>query len=442
MSWNYRCCNCDGVRYYRPSGESYDSMCREDAFLELRAGGFSSKPAQGADLSPVEIAIHKIQTQNRVHYAGPLCGRPAGIHKEGTLTVLATSSPRIIEGILGNCEAIGDLFAGLLGKDIDPLFPDQFFTFIGWLRHSRDALKNYRQHMPGQALALVGPRDCGKSFVQHQIITPALGGRDVDASLYVLGQSTFNKELWGAEHLVLGDDALGDDGRERQGVRDRVKKIVAAYKFPLHAKGKDAESPRPIWRVTISANDDDQSITVLPPLDESFADKIIYLRCYPPPRPFHNGTDEGRREFAERIESELPAFIHQAETMEIPERYLGSSRFYIREFQHPDVVEAINGADAVAPLGELLEEWLSSASRPVVEGSATEILGELATWAGESRVRQFTKSAAHFGHQLRRLMALATWKSRVSRAAPVRIGGRERNQKVTRWRITSADIAE
>jgi Domain of unknown function (DUF3854) len=432
----------DGVKYHGPSGESYESICREDAYLHLKANGFSGKPGQGADLSPADIAIYKIQTQNRVYYAGPLCGRPAGIHKEGTVTVLATTGPRIIQGIPGDYARIMEYLSGLLGKGPDPRFNDQIFAFIGWLRHARAALRNYRQDMPGQALALVGPKDCGKSLLQT-LITLMLGGREVDASLYIVGGSPFNKELWGAEHLRLGDDSMGDDGRERHRVRDHVKKITAANIFPLHAKGKDAESFRPIWRVTISANDDDESITVLPSLDDSFSDKIIYLRCYPPSRPFHDGTEEGRREFWDRLVAEIPALIHQVESVEIPECYLGSSRFYVREFHHPDVVEAINAADAVAPLGELIDEWMSTKSLQEVEGPSAEILGKLATWAGESRVWQFAKSARHFGHQLSRLSRLPGWRDHVSKLKPTRIGGRERNQKVTRWRITrSADIAD
>jgi hypothetical protein len=43
----------------------------------------------------------------------------------------------------------------------------------------------------------------------------------------LLGDSAFNKELWGAEHLIMGDDCMGDDGRERHAVRDRLKKLTA-----------------------------------------------------------------------------------------------------------------------------------------------------------------------------------------------------------------------
>jgi hypothetical protein len=114
----------------------------------------------------------------------------------------------------------------------------------------------------------------------------------------------------------------------------------------------------------------------------------------------------------------------------------------VREFHHPHVVELISEADPVAPLGELIDEWMADEERQAVEGSAAEILGQLTAWARESRVRQYTRSAPHFGHQLRRLSTLPGWRDRVSKAKPSRIGGRERNQKVARWKITRADIAD
>ena len=420
----------DGTKYFRPLNKSYVSICREDAFLELRAKGFSSRLTEGAELSPLEIAIHKIQTENRVHFAGPLCGRPTGIHKEGTISVLSTRGPCIIEGSPGDHTPITAFLCGLFGKGHDPLFNDQLFTLLGWLRHFRTALKNHEQHMPGQALALVGARDCGKSLLQS-LITMMSGRRQVDASLWLLGDSSFNKELWSAEHLIMGDDAMGDDGRERHGVRDRLKKLTVANIFPLHAKGRDAESFRPLWRVSISANDDDQSITVLPPLDESFSDKIIYLRCYPPQHPFHDGTEDARREFWQRLVSAIPAFIHELESVAIPDRYLGSSRFYVREFHHPGVIELISGADPVAPLGELIHDWMSDEGLREVENTASGILDQLTMWATESRIRQYTKSARHFGHQISRLKSLPGWDARIFKVT-VRIGGRERNQPVNR----------
>lgn len=423
----------DGSRYYRPRRGSYDAIIREDAFLELRSRGFSDSCERGELMSPADRAAHVIQTSNRVHYAGAICGRPVGVHKEGDIMVLATSGPSIIEGKVGDPSPVEDFIADLLGRGQDEFALTQLHTFAGWLKHFRSALRNHEKHQPGQALALVGPPNCGKSLLQS-IITLCAGGRGQDASLYLLGDSVFNKELWGAEHLFLDDDKLGDNGRESHAVRDRLKKLTVANVFNMHAKGKDAVGFRPIWRTTISANLDDESINVLPPPDESFGDKIIYLKCYPPARPFHDGSDEGRARFWESLTGALPAFLDDVDSFEAPEDRR-ASRFYVREFHHPDVLEAINGASPEGPLGELIDQWLSD-RREVepIEKEASELFQMLRD-ANPYTLSGYTKSPRHLGHQLSRLSRLPRWKGRIEKR-PRRIGGREMNQQVNFWRIT------
>jgi hypothetical protein len=47
----------------------------------------------------------------------------------------------------------------------------------------------------------------------------------------------------------------------------------------MHAKHREALTLDPIWRMTISLNEEPESLQVLPPLDESLEDKIIILRA-------------------------------------------------------------------------------------------------------------------------------------------------------------------
>jgi hypothetical protein len=64
--------------------------------LHLRSIGFPHKLAAFSELSPCEVVLNRIQTANRIDYAGPFCGRPAGIYRENGLIVLATQGPTII----------------------------------------------------------------------------------------------------------------------------------------------------------------------------------------------------------------------------------------------------------------------------------------------------------------------------------------------------------
>lgn len=421
----------DGDKYFRASLDklSFESIIRADAFLEIKHLGFSDRQNDDG-LSSAEKAIHKIQTEGRVHYAGPLCGRPTGLHKEGDIQILATHGPRMIEGKEGDPTAINMFLAGLFGHGVNPFFREQMIFFVGWLKHFRQALRRYDQHLPGQALALVGDRDSGKSLFQT-LITLMSGGRAADASLCLLGRSDFNSELWKAEHLFLDDDKLGDTGKESHAVRDRLKKITVANLYNLHGKNRDAVGFRPIWRTTISANMDDESVNVLPPPDDSFGDKISYLKCYPPAEPFHDGTDEGRAAFWQSLVDAIPAFLYKVDTLE-PSEEFRSSRFFVREFHHPDILEAIFANAQESPLAEFIDEWIEADGTQ--EGTASELLRDLTEWSDISRVRMFTQSVRHFGFQLGRIAKLPHWKGRINKD-PVRIGGRTVNRKVNSWQI-------
>ena len=164
--------------------------------LHLRSIGFPHKLAAFSELSPCEVVLNRIQTANRIDYAGPFCGRPAGIYRENGLIVLATQGPTIIEPKEGDAAPLLNFFNSLFGYRIDPFFERQVATFMPWLRQGRLALGNYSQSLPGQALGFVGPPDCGKSLAQS-IITLVLGGRQADPSSVLVKGSDFNSGLWG-----------------------------------------------------------------------------------------------------------------------------------------------------------------------------------------------------------------------------------------------------
>jgi len=278
---------------------------------------------------------------------------------------------------------------------------------------------------------MVGPKDCGKSLVQAVTITPAFGGRVADPTLWFTGKSAFNYELWGAEHLGFGDKSLGEDGRERAHLRDELKRAVASTEYPCHKKYGDAVTMRPVWRISFSANDDPESAISLPALDASFADKMIYLRCYAPPAPFFDAASAtGREDFVRRIAAELPAFLYDIDRTEIPPA-LAKARFGVREFHHPYIVDLIETGSALVPLAEIVEEWIDGWAPGTDENArtATELFRDL-----EADLRGISPSPAVLGRQLARLAETQTWKDRLARAER-RVGNR---QKQTVWRFRRA----
>ncbi len=287
-------------------------------------------------------------------------------------------------------------------------------------------------------LALVGPADCGKSLLQEAVITPALGGRCADPGLFFTGETQFNADLWGAEHLALSDKSLDLDGAQRSKLRNELKRAVAAPDYPLHPKGRDGQTFRPVWGITLSSNDDPEAASNLPALDESFADKIIYLQCYMPPRPFFDpNTDGARAGFANKIRSELPAFLGCVDAFEIPPE-LSKARFGVVEWHHNYILELLDAGDPLRAIEDVLAAWVEGWTPPAVsrEIPTLELFDELdASQNGNLARLKISSSPRHLGHQLAKLANRPRWAGRISPAS-WRAGGRERNQKVRGWRIT------
>lgn len=394
----------DGSAYWRREADlAFGKLCREDVRLHFNEAGLS----KCGDPSPCDAALHALQIRNRVDYAGPLCGRPAGLHHENGLRVLATRGPTWIDGKAGDCPTIKTLVANLFGHAAgDEHAAKQCALFVSWLKLARHALRNPADHRPGQVLALVGPADCGKSLLQSAVITPALGGRCADPGVFFTGGSTFNADLWGAEHLALGDKALDVEGSQRGTLRNELKRATAEATFPLHGKCRDGLTFRPIWRITLSANSDPESASNLPSLDGSFADKIIYLLAYAPPVPFYDAEAPGARErFAAQLRAELPAFLGMVDAFLIPAE-LRKARFGVAEWHHPAVLDLLKEGDPLRPIAEVLERWVEGwpAEEKARERPTVELYKALDD-ANENTLSRHRISTGpkHLGHQLAKL---------------------------------------
>ena len=431
----------DGVHYWRREIDgTFGKLSREDVLLELRRRGFSAKKVPGSEVSPVELALHHVQTNNRVIYAASFCGRSAGRHVENGLAILATDSPKIIAACPGNPERLVALLQDLLGRAAnDPCWEVQYRTLVAWLQRARRALQNPSQHLPGQVTAFVGAADIGKTLVQT-LITIMLGGRAADPGLWLTGESQFNDGIWGAEHWAASDSNIPDTAGARKTLKDRTKQATANEFLGCHRKHRGEITLRPIARITLSANDDADSSCVLPTLDDSIKDKVIYLKCYPPPAPFPTKTEADAAAFFKGLTDAIPAFLHVVESFEVPE-VMRKGRFGIREFHHPDIVTMLAGSSPDAPLGDLLTQRLDS---PVggpdgspggdFVGSAVALYGELEIQHGQT-FRSVCHSPVILGQALRRLGRVDGWRGRIT-SQHVRKG--TNYQKQTEWTVRRA----
>jgi hypothetical protein len=320
----------------------------------LTARGLTSKIGKGEDLSEIDLEIVRVQTENDVFRYGPLCGRNAGFYESDGSRHLVTQDMALIEPQPGEAPTIKAVLEGLfLESESEAVGNAQLHTFLGWLKSSVEALRAGRQQQQ-QALAICGVRDCGKSFIQHHIITPCLAGRAADAERYFLRGNDFNADLFAAEHLVLDDCRASTKIADRLAFAAKIKQhTVGATVASLHGKGRDAITVRPWWRISITCNDDPESLLVLPPLNEDFADKLILLRAsrFDFPEPITTAAE--KEKFEAKLRSEIPAFLDfLLNRYTVPEKFVDPRRYNVATFHHPVIKECL---ESLSPEAELLE---------------------------------------------------------------------------------------
>jgi hypothetical protein len=168
------------------------------------------------------------------------------------------------------------------------------------------------------------------------------------------GGTPFNAELFGAEHLMIEDDVASKDHRKRVQFGTQIKQFTVNDKQSCHAKNRQAITLEPFWRLSITLNDDPESMLILPPFEDALADKIILLKAAKKPMPMPTGSDAERAAFRKQINSELPAFLSFLLQWQIPPD-LRSERFGIAHYHHPELLQAIEVLDPAVRLLELID---------------------------------------------------------------------------------------
>lgn len=383
----------------------------------LRQLGNDAKPRIGDHLSEVEQRLLEIQLGRNVHYAGPVAGYTAGLHETPDARFLVTRSPSIVNAAEGSWDMLHGILLGLLG-------PKQLTYLFGWLKCARAALSSGTRN-PGQALAIAGPKDSGKSLIQA-LITPALGGREARPYQFMSGQTPFNAHLFGAEHLVIEDESPLTDHKARRALGAMVKSITVNQAQCCHRKGATPITLHPFWRLTITLNDEPENLMVLPPLDESLEDKIILLKAERREMPMPTASPTERAAFWSALMLELPAFLHHVDMFVIPP-VLVSQRFGIAHYHHPELLAKLDDLSPEFKLLAIIENHLLAAGQ-MWKGKASDL------------ERTITDAACPYSYEARKLLswttACGTYLGRLRRKYPSRFASAQMGSERERiWSI-------
>lgn len=336
-----------GRSYWRSDDKGKWISINEDmAKKYLVQQGYSQKMSDAEVLSPADECLIDIQSKQNVGFTGGLAGYIAGHYTINEASVLVTESPRLITEREGDWHLINGILKGMLN---DPAH-DQRPYFYSWLKRAMNGF-NTHTWTQSQVLAFAGPVGCGKSLLQG-LITKMFGGREARAHNYMAGRTDFNSDLFRAEHLIVEDDQESSDYSTRKAFGSNIKQIAVNEKQYCHGKHAEALILTPIWKMTISLNDEPGRLQVLPPIEEDIADKIMLFKIQRQDMPMPTETPEERRRFQEALHAEIPAFLYYLNHQwQIPEA-LRSRRYGVIHYHHPEILMSL---EAFAPEKRLLE---------------------------------------------------------------------------------------
>jgi len=277
-----------------------------------------------------------------------------------------------------------------LSKYFDGLFDPalQLDYFLSWLSRFYRGCWNYDLEN-GQNIFLLGSVGVGKTLLSQGIL-PRLVGGSHDAEDYLLGLTNFNSQLFNVALWTVDDNSANVDAITHKKFSAMIKKMSARQLFESHQKFRTPCQVEWAGRVVITANDDEESARIVPDLSINILDKMMLFRsARKAPVTF-----PARKELIALLERELPHFARFLLDFEYPDHCKGSTRFGVRAYHEPSLLETAEQSSQTAVFYEVIHDW--------AESHFAETINEF--WEGTSL--QFLK-ALH-GHDLSASSALRT----------------------------------
>lgn len=306
-----------------------------------------------------------LQREHGVSYAGPLAGYKAGLHVVKGSPILVTTGPKLIVPKEGKWATLKKFFGELFGESLTYVF--------AWLKASlRTLYAGVCPFRPAPMLAIAGPANCGKSLFQN-IVTEIFGNRAARPYKYLIGETNFNGNLFGAEHLMIEDDANQTDLKFRRAFGANLKNLVFNETQSMRRMYRDELTVSVFTRVTITLNNEPENLCVLPPIDDSLADKISLLLAFMATFPFGKDDLKSRQSYRQRLTDELPAFLAFLRSWRVPERFQ-NQRCGVIAHQDAELMRDLHALAPESTLWELINKhfiWKDGVT--TWSGSASEL---------------------------------------------------------------------
>lgn len=343
----------DGTKYYVKDGPgSWRAFSKEDTREHLVISrGLDGTRDKGAP-SQADMALEYIRHWQAIDGAAPFAFRPFGVSLQGGAKVLNTHTRKVLApaeqtavwGPGGNFPWLSSFFEHLF----DP--KEQLEFFLSWLhRFYASAYESDIQR--GQSVFLIGPPGTGKTLLNQNILAKLMGG-SAEAQSYLLGETSFNSQLFEVALWTVDDSKSTTSNAAHSMFSSMVKKLAANQTFEYHAKFRVPVTVEWLGRVVVTANNDEESMRIVPDLGISNRDKTMLFRTTAKQFPFPSAPQ------IERIlRAELPHFARYVLDWQIPEHCLGTARYGVKEYHEPTLLREAELSSTTNSFWELLDDW-------------------------------------------------------------------------------------
>ena len=320
--------------------------------LELKHKGFTSDVKPNKTMSEIDSAFRSIAKHNRVHEVAPCIWNKERVVRHSSNKILNSSNlvpmqPSDVRDP-SKCEWSMNF--------IEQLFCSGTDHFFHWWKRIYESVLS-QQKAQGQCLIIVGPSGRGKTLLSNKFVGDSCGGF-ADASDYIAGNTTFNKELAYKAIWTVDDTVSAASDQDQRRATEINKRITANPKIEVNEKYQNAVTVPWTGRIIITTNDDANSISVIPSLDSSNEEKIIALRV----RDDASKSFPENEDLEEKIQRELPYLLREILEMKLPARLKGSSRYGVKGFIDPFIKDAAYDNSSRSTIAELID-WFCKEHR-------------------------------------------------------------------------------
>lgn len=402
----------DGKTYYRKNNGVWQQDNHTIITNHLAVmGGLSTKQPKNGGSSEVARAVENITSNNRVAGQLPVvyCKDPI-IQRKGNTYI--NSSTTCCHPMSDTPVKWGEGFP-FIADWIDKFFysPYQKMLWLSWLHYF---YKNSYDGTPraGQCMFIAGGTNKGKTLMNHRLLGAMMGGH-TDIVAYVTGEDNFNENLFQVGLGTVDDGLAASDRRGHLRYTALLKKLVANNVLSMRAMFKGSVDIDWCGRLSVTMNEDPESMRMLPDLDINNRDKVIILRCSDTPITFSPDVEV-------TIMQELSYFCRFIYDFAIPKECEGTSRFGVRSYIDHKMRGESEYSSLTYATVEILDEWRESyfTSFPEKEewfGTITKLVTELSTeFEGNAEIKRNLSPAA-LARQLTTAMNQHDWIKRDTR---------------------------